>query len=215
MENVLMDKITVNTLVNVFNKKNYVVFSDDTKNYNLNVFSVRNSIINTNTFNDVTGIFWKFEGVWNLVKYDSTVDPGYYYLENPMTSVGTKIKKPGQYRGAYSIGLHSGKYDCLKQSKDLDFYLDPDRNKLFNRDETKLFKGNIGANIHSTINGVVDIKTAVFDKNKKSTYVDKWSAACTVIASPYEFQQFMKLCYASAEIHGNSFTYTLLEETDF
>lgn len=212
----LTDKISVNTLHSVFAAKNYVIFSNDVKNYNLNIFGVRSSKLDTNTFNDIVGMFWKFQGQWFLKKYIATTDPGLYYFEHPMSVKGTHIMKEGQYRRAYSIGKHQGKYDALVQTGPVDFYKDGDKDRQFDRDENNVLKGGyIGANIHSTINGVIDVRTAKFNPIQESAVVHNWSAACQVLAKPSEYQEFMLTCYKAKDIHGNGFTYTLLNEADF
>jgi hypothetical protein len=98
----------------------------------------------------------------------------------------------------------------------MDFYNDADRDKEFDKDPDNISENVIiGANIHSTINGIVDIKTAKFDKNKESSVVNNWSAACQVFAKPAEYQEFMFMCYKAKDLYGNKFSYTLLDETDF
>lgn len=44
--------------------------------------------------------------------------------------------------------------------------------------------------------------------------VDKYSAGCQVIQDPNEFDVFMGVVKKSAEIFGNKFTYTLINEND-
>ena len=48
----------------------------------------------------------------------------------------------------------------------------------------------------------------------KSTRVDKWSAGCQVIADNDDWHTFLDICQTAREIHGNSFSYTLLESKD-
>ena len=48
----------------------------------------------------------------------------------------------------------------------------------------------------------------------KSTYVEKWSAGCQVIASNDDWHEFMDICRLARDTWGNSFTYTLIESDD-
>ena len=50
---------------------------------------------------------------------------------------GTAILVPGQYRGAYKIGFHKGKYKALVQAKPVKLYIDNDK-------DNKYRKPNIG-----------------------------------------------------------------------
>ena len=47
-----------------------------------------------------------------------------------------------------------------------------------------------------------------------STYVENWSEGCQVFKKSADFEAFMKICRKSKDLHGNSFTYTLIESTD-
>ena len=68
-------------------------------------------------------------------------------------------------------------------------------------DPSTIDTGYFGINIHKA--------------GRASTQVDKWSAGCQVISRSEDFATFMDLTEEAAERHGNSFTYTLLLETDF
>ena len=48
----------------------------------------------------------------------------------------------------------------------------------------------------------------------KSTRVDKWSAGCQVIADNDDWYKFLGICQRARDVHGNSFSYTLLESND-
>ena len=74
----------------------------------------------------------------------------------------------------------------------------------YDLDESKTDTGIFGINIHR----------ATGKKGGKSTRVDKWSAGCQVIADNDDWHEFLDICQAAREIHGNSFSYTLLESKD-
>ena len=67
-------------------------------------------------------------------------------------------------------------------------------------DENKISKGVFGINIHKA--------------GADSTYVENWSEGCQVFKKAADFEEFMKICRKSKDIHGNRFTYTLIESTD-
>ena len=60
--------------------------------------------------------------------------------------------------------------------------------------------GYFGINIHRSA------------KKGESTNVNKWSAGCQVFKNSLDYDIFICICEKSAEIYGNSFTYTLLEK---
>ncbi len=217
MNTALSSKIDIASLQKAYADHGYTLFQNDARDYNLNMFGVRSKVYDTNTFNDIVGLAWKYQGNWQLHLYAATTDPGLYYFANPMSSKGTHIMKEGQYRKAYATGKHLGKYGALIQVGPIDFYADNDRDLVF--DKTVVEKGvYIGANVHCVINKYIpDLLTAPATDfpDKESAIVHNWSAACQVLANPAKYLEFMKYVYASQAIYGNSFTYTLFEEDAF
>lgn len=185
----------------LFKKKGYAYFTEGC--YNLNIIGVRASgrQIN-NSFDDVIVLTYKSpkEG-WQRQVYQVTTDPGRYYMLNPSNIRGTAILVPGQYRGAYEIDKHRGKYLALCQRKPVKVYRDNNKNNVYDWDINTLEEGLFGINIHKA--------------GKLSTRVDTWSAGCQVFASETDFKCFMNYCNKQiANGFGNKFTYTLLKEED-
>ena len=185
----------------LFKKKKYAFFTEGA--YNLNIIGVRaaGAQIN-NSFDDVIVLIYKTPtGAWNRQIYQVTTDPGRYYMLNPATRKGTAILVPGQYRGAYEIGLHRGKYKALCQRKPVKVYRDANKNDIYDWDPATLDEGLFGINIHKA--------------GKLSKRVDTWSAGCQVLASETDFKAFMNYCNKQIQYGlGNSFTYTLLKEEE-
>ena len=77
-------------------------------------------------------------------------------------------------------------------------------NKGFAAGEDSVEEGLFGINIHR----------ATSREGKKSTYVDKWSAGCQVIAANADWHEFLNICQTAKEIWGYNFTYTLIESKD-
>ena len=140
-------------------------------------------------------------GSWTRQLYRITTDPGQSYMIKPCNSKGTAILVPGQYRGAYKIGVHRGKYKALCQNKPVKVYRDNNKDTVYDYDPNTLDEGMFGINIH---------KAGTFSKN-----VNTWSAGCQVLASDTEFKAFMNFCQKQIDNkHGETFTYTLLREEE-
>ena len=189
--------------------KGYKWFEDNSnKGYDVNIVGVRNSETKgrvTNAFDDCITISYKKDGEWQFHCFECTTDPGTAYMENPiLEDTGCAILKPGQYRGSHKLRLHQGKYLALGQKRDVTVYRDNNRDDNYELDESNTTTGLFGINIHR----------ATARKGGKSTRVDKWSAGCQVIADNDDWHEFLDICQAAREIHGNSFSYTLIESKD-
>jgi hypothetical protein len=182
--------------------KGYAWF-EGTKDYDLNIVGVRNSATGnkvTNLFDDKITVSYKLNGEWQFHVWNATTDPGKKGVMEYHNAAGVARLVEGQYRGSHSIGLHQGKYKALKQAKPVKVYRDPNRDMTY--DETKIAEGIFGINIHrSSATGT-------------STYVENWSEGCQVFSTVTDFDKFMALCEKASAIHGNSFTYTLIESVD-
>jgi len=182
--------------------KGYAWF-EGTKDYDLNIVGVRNSATGnkvTNVFDDKITVSYKLNGEWQFHEWNATTDPGKKGVMEYHNAAGVARLVEGQYRGSHSIGLHQGKYKALKQAKPVKVYRDPNRDLTY--DETKIAEGIFGINIHrSSATGT-------------STYVENWSEGCQVFSTITDFDKFMALCEKASAIHGNSFTYTLIESSD-
>jgi hypothetical protein len=119
-----------------------------------------------------------------------------------MVKMGTAILAPGQYRAAYKIGKHHGKYDALVQAKPITVFRDRNRDNRLDVKDAVTDTGMFGINIHHAT------------RKGKSENVEKWSAGCQVIQDSNDFDVFMSLARAGRERFGNCFTYTLLDEKD-
>ena len=174
--------------------------------YNVNIVGVRNSATDnkvTNKFDDWMTISYKVNGEWNFHCYDCTTDPGKYWVDNLLNPDGVAIVVPGQYRGSHQIGLHQGKYEALRQMKPIKVWRDDNEDNVYDHIADDIQEGIFGINIHKAGSRV-----------EGSTQIDKWSAGCQVIASNDDWKKFMAICERAKDIHGNSFSYTLLSSTD-
>ena len=202
-------KHTREQIAEVMASKGYKYFTDNnTKSYDVNIIGIRNSGTKnrvTNAFDDTITISYKNEeGEWQYHEFNCTTDPGTHWVENVLNDKGVAILKPNQYRGSHKLRLHQGKYMALGQKKDVTVYRDNNRDNNYDLNESKTDTGIFGINIHR----------ATSRAGGKSTQIDKWSAGCQVIASNNDWYKFLDICQRARDIHGNSFSYTLLESKD-
>jgi hypothetical protein len=185
-------------IINALRFKTYETF---VRPYELNIVGIRSDSTLPNRFDDEIHVFFRNgSGKWIHYIFPATTDPGTYWLQNPMSPQGTAILKQGQYKGAYQIGLHRGKYYALVQSKPVTVLRDYDRNAILDFWNGKPETGMFGINIHrASVNGTT-----------KS--VDSYSAGCQVFANINDFNLFMQLCEKHKQLYDNSFTYTLIDK---
>lgn len=190
------NNITRNSLKAIFEEKKYVW--DD----KLNLIGIRTNDNTPDKFNDyfvlveknaITGIF------------ECTTDPGVYWLNNPSRINGTAILIPNQYLNSHVFGIHKD-YPALVQFKPLKVWRDNNKDSILDY-KGPTYSDVQGLNIHhghktwlSKILTIAKIK------------VDKYSAACQVLAFLDHFEILMKACKDSSY---KNFTYTLLVENDF
>ena len=188
--------------------KGYKYFHDNlNKGYDVNIIGVRNSKTKgrvTNAFDDTLTISYKIDGEWQYNEFNCTTDPGSHWVENLLNEKGVAILKPNQYRSSHKLDFHQGRYLALRQKSEVTVYRDNDRDNNYDLNESKTDTGIFGINIHR----------ATGRSGGKSIRVDKWSAGCQVIADNDDWHTFLGICQSAREIHGNSFSYTLIESKD-
>jgi hypothetical protein len=180
--------------------KGYVWF-EGAKDFDVNIVGVRNSDTGnavTNAFDDRITVSYKENGNWVYKEWVITTDPGKKGVMEYHNAAGVARLVEGQYRGSHMLGLHQGKYEALRQKSNVKVYRDPNRDMKY--DENKIQEGVFGINIHKA--GV------------DSTFVENWSEGCQVFKRAKDFEEFMVIMRKAKDIHGNSFTYTLIESAD-
>lgn len=185
-------------VMRILKSRNYRVFS---KPYQLNIVGIRSDSTIANRFDDWLLVFYKKPGFgWASHTFPITTDPGTYWLKNPLNVDGTAILKEGQYLNAYRLGQHRGQYKALVQNKPVTVIRDYDRNAVLDFLNGSEFIGFFGINIHrASATGI-------------SKNVEKWSAGCQVFKSAADFSFFINLCEKHRALHGNWFTYTLVDQ---
>jgi len=171
--------------------------------YKLNIVGIRAIDKTVNIFNDMIYVFFTGDRSETFeYRFNATTDPGMDWLKTLLNPNGTAVLVPGQYQGAYQLALHQGKYKALCQRKPVKVYRDKNRDDVINFNANTIEEGIFGINIHrANLNGL-------------STYVGKHSAGCQVIQKVSDFNKLIELAEKHKASHGNTFTYTLIEEKD-
>ena len=186
--------------------KGYKWFEDTAnKSYDVNIIGVRNNAPAiykkvTNVFDDYITITFKDEkGILQFYCWNATNDPGKKGVQQFHNKKGVARLIPGQYRTVWAVDKHQGKYDALCQRLgNVTVWRDANKDLVF--DEVLKDTGMFGINIHKA--------------GQDSTWVENWSEGCQVFKRVKDFDQFMSICKKAAKIHGNKFSYTLIESTD-
>jgi hypothetical protein len=176
----------------------------DKGNFNLNIVGVRSKNKRAGKFDDMIYIAYKDGGAEQLFSAKCTTDPSAHWLKNPLNKKGTAILVPGQYFGAYKIGIHgrswkSGGYPALEQVKPMLYWRDN------NKDYTLDMRGNKYRSVAKT-----NIHRA--SKWKIEQWVGRYSAGCQVIQNIDKFNKFIYICRIAKKVYGNKFTYTLIQQ---
>lgn len=179
-------------------------YTIDKRPFKLNVIGVRN-LADTmpDEFQDqIAYFYYDNKGIPVGKVARGTTSPSVLYLKNPMVERGTAILKQGEYKDAYAIGLHRGKYSALVQVKPVTVIRDNDRNSyldFFADTQTGLF----GINIHRASIG-----------KQNQAIIGKDSAGCQVFMFKEDFDAMMNMAYKSREMYGNKFSYILIDKRE-
>jgi len=193
--------ITLNDVVDQMKREGYAI---DKRPDALNVVGIRtNNPVNQDRFDDYIAYFaYDTAGKIRGKVAQGTTDPSTYFLQQPMTSKGTAILKSGQYKDAYALGFHRGKYEALVQVAPVTVIRDADRDGYTNLlDKTE--EGMFGINIHRPTANKAD-----------GSLIGKDSAGCQVFQYVNDFTDMLTMARLSRSKYGNRFTYTLLDQRD-
>lgn len=194
----------LNSLQNIIKTAQSKGYTLDKRPFKLNLIGVRNlAATNQNKFDDVIAYFY-YDQNGNVVGKvaTATTDPSTYWLNKPMNIQGAAILKAGEYKDAWAIGLHRGKYKALVQTKPVTVIRDNDRNSLINY-LAKTSTGRYGINIHR----------ASLSKDD-ATEIGLDSAGCQVFQNASDFNAMMAMAETSKGRYGNTFSYILIDELE-
>lgn len=188
----------------------YTFYSDP---FRLNLFSIRSSESESNKFDDITcGFYSDYHGNVHTLIFDSTTDPGKYWLQNPSSRLGTAILIPGQYYDVYTIGLHGrtglNPYEAFEQVGPMKYVRDNNKDTKLDfdliKDRKNIFWANIKSNIHRASKLLI------------VQLVEKYSAACQVIQSASHFESLLQAGKNQVKKTGKTtFDYALFTEEEF
>ena len=197
----LKNKMSVGYLQSICEKMGYSFFTKG--DYNINIIGIRSPQLKANKFDDTMICAYKKLGVWKLKEWKITTDAGRYWLKHPMNEKGCALLVPNQYRGVYKIDKHQGRYEALCQRNgEVEVYRDDNKDQILDFNDVTKEWGMFGINIHRS------------NPNTESSIVEKWSAGCQVFKRVEDYNEFMDICETASYQWGNSFTYTLLKESD-
>lgn len=194
----MIESVPVETFLRKAKGYGYKVFGEEYHGaLNLNIVGWRFRPYYPNAFNDTLSLYHlQANGRWAEHHYGITTLPGVPFLRNPINRKGAAVLAPGQYRAAYALGKFKG-YKALKQVGNLTIYRDNDRDGKFDLSPSSVEKGLFGIHIHKA-----GLRTKI---------VGNSSAGCQVFKYAQQYEDFIDLCRRSANLWGNSFTYTLME----
>lgn len=179
----------------------------------LNLCSIRSKESQSNKFDDLTiGFYHDHQSQCHILIFDSTTDPGKYWLQNPSNREGTAILVPGQYFDVYEIGIHGrtglNPYEAFEQCGPMQYVRDNNKDLVLDFDLIKDRKNIFWANIKSNIHRASKLILAQF--------VEKYSAACQVIQSASGFQSLLEAGKNQIKkTNKKKFDYALFTEDQF
>jgi hypothetical protein len=198
----MMKDLTVSDLADIQKGKGFPFF-DGNKAFNVNLIGVRSNNDEVNQFDDVIYLVYRDSTLaWELHCFKATTHPGKYWLNHPMSPLGTAILAEGHHPGIWKMGLHQGKYTALVQNKPCRVYRDNDQDNILDMEPETIQSGVFGINMHRS------------NPYTQSYLVEKWSAGCQVFAISSDFEKAMWICQRSLNYFPeNSFSYTLHKES--
>lgn len=204
------DLITYESITAAYKRMGYKY---STVPFILNLFSIRSNDSQSNKFDDLTvGFYHDYERNCHILIYNSTTDPGKYWLQNPSNREGTAILVPDQYFDVYQIGIHgrtgSNPYEAFEQVGKMKYVRDNNRDMTLDfslmNNPKNIFWAVIKSNIHRASKLIL------------SQLVDKYSAACQVIQSASGFESLLQAGNNQIKKNGKKlFDYTLFTESQF
>ena len=193
-----MQRLSPQSFIKLFEKLSYdVAYGEAFKPFHLNIVGFRNRFARTDYFDDTIAVSYQDAGKWMYHFFEATTLPGKPSMLKPENPLGTAILAPGQYKDAYEIALHKGKYEALIQRGQVKVYRDNNKDLVYDLNKQSTEWGLFGINIHKASLG--------------AKLVGPNSAGCQVIKDSVDYDIFMALCHRASKFWGSKFTYTLVE----
>lgn len=231
----IKDILVPKVLIKYAERKGYRLFNGTLrgrfKDYDVNIWGIRNNNQQAGEFDDLLVVFWKVNNHWEGLYIDCTLDPSDYYLLNPIHKLGTAIIKPNQYKRIWQLGKHSG-YDALVQRKPITVIRDFNKDILLDYQfhglkylERRITPNNQsghttkyytpdGKVVHIEDTGFFGINLHRASKWKLLRKIGLYSAGCVVVRDYNHYNKLIDILKKGANNWGNSFTFTLITESD-
>lgn len=230
----------INLLIEIAKRNNFVIFDDNAKSHNLNIWIIRNKYRIAGKFDDMLLVFWRdINREWKFETFDVTADPSEVSLMSMKNKRGVAIIKKGQYRNAWKLGLHRNSYPALVQRGNITVIRDFNKDNILDIPSNGVLKNWYKSKNRTTstavINDVFQINyyedsELVYRIEKGSNFginchrASKWkilqrvglySEGCVVHQDPYRYEQtFMPIINSAVKNWGNSFSFVLCDEED-
>ena len=184
-------ELTYKNIESWYSKKGYTFRK---RPFEPNILGIRSSYKATNAWDDTLVIAYKTNDEEKVLVFKNfTTDPGYYFLKTKLLNPkGCAFVKEGNYPNLWNIGLHQGKYEALRQVRNIIVYRDA--NKDDNLDMKLEESGIFGINLHHGYNSKV-----IFNN----------SAGCQVVQSPTDLNTILNICKIKEHLYGKGIDYTL------
>lgn len=179
------------SLLRAVEARGHVVFRGE---IDVNVIGQRGPSRRAGELDDLISVVWFEGGSWREVAWPCSTDPGRHFLARPMNPRGTAILAPGQYRGAYTIGLHKQdpRRPALVQTGPVSVFRDQNRDEILDI-EGPVYPGLHGINIHDDAGVGAEA-----------------SAGCTVLKRAH-LDELLAIVRRSTARYGPRVSYTLIE----
>ena len=226
----------VEAIIATMQRKKYIIYS---KPYQLNIIGIRRQyegMAYSNQFVDSLVVFYKTtaDGTWEIWKCPFTTLPGVYLGEQrddlrdknnqvPFTPQGwnhpdgSKAKAVLLNKASTRFQVNREGLGQLQPSQMVDKYkLGTYLNQpaLLDNGNLPVYRDKLKQNkIEYTIK-TVGAHYYFHRSGPNSQIVNNWSEGCQVFQTWKDHEYFIKLCRQHEKKHGNSFTYTLIEERD-
>lgn len=226
----------VEKIIATMKSKNYVVYE---KPFQLNIVGSRKQYEGSkynNAFNDDCYVFYKDDtNNWKIHKYAITTMPGFYLGEEDDSKTSNEFNffVAGQQmtNGKTATALinvkqskrmiNRGGLGILRPSQMIDtFELGTwaQKDALIAKKPQPVFRD---LSTTDTITYTVGVKTVEWGSNcylhradVNTINVDNWSEGSQVFKTAGQFEDFIALCKKHRDKHGNSFSYSLIEDKD-
>ena len=188
-------------ILDILEEKGHKVFSSG--DFDLNIIGIRSKTSKAGKFDDMICSAWLENEHWQFKSWQATTDPGVYWLKSKKgNKKGTAVLKAGQYRGAWILGKHRGRYPALLQRMgDVEVWRDANKDDVIDK-KGKTEIGKFGINIHRA------------HSTRELETVGPYSAGCMVFRRAQDLDALLLLCRRQIENHPTwtRFSFTLIEE---